>query len=195
MKVVAIGGCSGSGKTYLARALAARLGKCGTIELDSYYWPLPGLSVEERAARNFDHPDALDWALLEAHLRGLARGEPVEVPVYLFDQHTRAGESRSLHPEHALIVEGILALYPSAILELSHVKVFVETGRRACYERRLARDIAERGRSEQSVIEQYRATVWPMAEEFVLPSRAHADIVVSGEGSVAEAVEQIIRML
>jgi uridine kinase len=195
MKVVAIGGCSGSGKSYLARALAARLAGCSTIELDSYYWPLPELTVEQRAARNYDHPDALEWALLETHLQTLARGEAVQVPVYLFNEHTRAVEARVVRPREAVVVEGILALHWPAIRDLAHVKVFVETTARECFERRLTRDVAERGRSKESVLEQHRATVWPMAAEFVLPSAAHADIVVSGERSVAEAVEQIIRML
>jgi uridine kinase len=165
------------------------------IELDSYYWPLPGLTVEQRASRNFDHPDSLDWQLLEAHLRALAEGQVVEIPVYLFDQHTRATETRIIHPQAALIVEGILALHTTAIRGLAHVKVFVETAERACFDRRLTRDVMERGRSEESVHEQYRITVWPMAEQFVLPSRTHADLVVSGERDVDEAVEEIARRI
>ena len=192
MTVIAIGGCSGSGKTELARALAARLGDCSVLALDSYYHPQAELSLEERARRNYDHPDALEWELLHGHLSALLRCEPVDVPQYLFDQHTRAAEMLAVAPASVVLVEGILALYRPEIRALSDLRVFVDTAESECLRRRLDRDTVERGRTVDSVMDQYRGTVWPMALEYVLPSRKNADLIVSGEHSVAEAVETIL---
>jgi uridine kinase len=188
-RVIAIGGMSGAGKTALAAALAARLpGGCAVVGLDSYYHPLDHLPPAERAACNFDHPSALDWALLAAHLDALQRGRPVRQPVYLFDRHTRAAETRVVDPRPYLIVEGILALHSAEVRGLAHVKLFVAAAEEECLRRRLQRDLAERGRSQASVLEQYRATVLPMAREFVLPSAAHADLIVSGEQPLEQSV-------
>jgi len=192
MRVIAIGGCSGSGKTVLARALEARLGDCSVLALDSYYHPQSELSLEERALRNYDHPDSLEWQLLHGHLSALLRGEPVDVPQYLFDQHTRATETLAVAPASVVLVEGILALHRPEIRALSDLRVFVDTAESECLRRRLDRDTVERGRTVDSVLDQYRGTVWPMALEYVLPSRENADVIVSGEHSVAQAVEAIL---
>lgn len=194
-RVIAIGGMSGAGKTVLAAALAARLpGGCAVVELDSYYHPLDHLEPAERAACNFDHPSALDWALLAAHLGALLRGEAVHQPVYDFSRHTRAATTRRLDPRPFLIVEGILALYSVEIRNLAHVKLFVTAAEQECLRRRLLRDTAERGRSRASVLQQYQATVLPMAREFVLPSAAYADLIVSGEQPLERSVEQALRL-
>lgn len=193
MRLIAIAGCSGSGKTVLTRALEARLGNCAVIALDSYYHPQAELSAEERALRNYDHPDSLDWPLLESHLVALLRGEPVEVPQYLFDRHTRSHEAALISPAPTILVEGILTLHRAEIRSLATLTVFVETGEENCLRRRLDRDVAERGRTTQSVLDQYERTVRPMALEFVLPSKQVADVIVSGQQPVEQAVEVILR--
>ncbi len=191
--LIAIAGASGAGKTALAEAVAARLERASTIvSLDSYYHPLPHLPAAERAVRNYDHPDALDWTLLGEHLRALLRGETVAGPVYLFEEHTRAARTVRVEARPYVIVEGILALHQGEIRALAELKVFIETREAECLRRRMARDVAQRGRTEESVLAQFRETVQPMAKQFVLPSRAHADVVVSGEAALEEAVAAVV---
>ena len=193
---VGIAGLSGSGKTALARRLADRLGgRSAAITLDSYYHPQSHLPLTGRATLNYDHPDALDWALLGGHMAALARQESIDEPVYRFDLHTRAAETRRVEPKPFIILEGILALHHRGIREVLDLKVFVVTDVEECLRRRMERDIVERGRTRESVIEQYEKTVWPMAVQYVLPSREFADIVVSGEEPIEAAVEQIMRLL
>lgn len=195
--LIAIAGLSGSGKTALANALARRLDRqCAVVALDSYYHHLPPeIGPDERAARNYDHPDALDWPLLESHLATLLSGSPIEAPVYRFDAHARSEHTQPVEPYPYLILEGILAIHYSAIRSLAGLRVFVETGHEVCLTRRIERDVVHRGRTRESVLDQYRATVWPMAQEHVLPSRAHADLLVSGEGSLEESCEAVLRRL
>lgn len=193
--LIAIGGCSGAGKSVLTEALRVRLRGCSVLALDSYYHAQADLSLEERALLNYDHPDALDWPLLESHVRMLLRGEPAETPVYLFDQHTRASEALLVEPGGIVLVEGILALHHQGIRDLAGVRVFVETPEQECLRRRLDRDIRDRGRTEESVLEQYRTSVHPMALEYVLPSRAHADVIVSGQQPLERSVEEVLSYL
>lgn len=194
--LIGVAGLSGSGKTELARYLASRLqAGCEVLSLDSYYHELSGLSIAERANRNYDHPDALDWSLLQTNLSALRRGEAIEEPQYLFAEHTRSGETRRVEPKPFLILEGILTLHRDEIRALLDLKTFVVTPPEECLRRRLDRDIAERGRTPESVIDQYHRTVWPMALEFVLPSRRFADLLVSGERPVDQAIESILTAL
>lgn len=193
--LIGIAGLSGSGKSELAANLAARLDSGDVLTLDSYYRPQSHLPLEARAGLNYDHPDALDWALLEVHLDALARGESIEQPHYLFDQHTRSMETRTVRPRPFLILEGILTLCRDEVRERLNLKVFVSTTPEECFRRRLARDVAERGRTEASVRDQYAISVWPMAVEFVLPSRDFADIAVSGEEPIEKCVAQVLERL
>jgi uridine kinase len=187
---------SGSGKTELARQLSRRLpGRCEILPLDAYYLPQAHLSLEERAVLNFDHPDALDWEMFREHLDALRHGKPVEEPIYLFAEHTRAPEKRIIEPSSYLIVEGILALHDPEIRKLLDLKVFVNTRREECLRRRIRRDISERGRTRESVLDQFNATVWPMAREFVLPSRRQANLVVSGEEPLEHSIGAVLRSL
>lgn len=192
MKIVAIAGCSGAGKTVLARAIETVVGECSVIEMDAYYWPQMERTVEDRAITNYDHPDSVEWGLLERHLLRLRLGEHVEIPEYDFRTHTRKDTTVRIKPREVVIVEGILALHRVQIRALADLKVFVEAGAEACYERRIERDIFERGRTKESVISQYHTTVEPMSAKYVLPSRAYADIVVSGERPVDESVAEIV---
>lgn len=195
MKIVAIAGCSGAGKTVLARAIETAVGECSVIEMDAYYWPQMERSVEDRAVTNYDHPDSLEWELLEQNLLSLRLGKQIEIPEYDFTMHTRKKAMVRIEPRGVVIVEGILALHRTQIRALADLKVFVEAGTEACYGRRIERDIVERGRTKESVISQYHTTVAPMSAEYVLPSRVFADIVVSGERPVDESVAEIVARL
>ncbi len=192
--LIGVAGLSGSAKTSLARKLAPHL-SAEVITLDAYYKPQSHLSLAERAYLNFDHPDALDWPLLSSHLAALTRGEPIDEPLYLFDQHTRAASTRRIEPSPIFIVEGILALHHPAVRNQLDLCVFVTTRDEECLRRRLERDIAERGRTRESVLEQYYSTVWPMALQYVLPSREHAGLVVSGEEPLDESVAAVLRVV
>ncbi|MFN7923465.1 MAG: uridine kinase [Bryobacteraceae bacterium] len=190
--LVGIAGPSGSGKSELARRLTALLpGATALLSLDSYYRPLDHLPAADRAACNFDHPDSLDWPLLLAHLDSLRDGNPVFEPVYRFDLHTRAPETRFLQPGHFLVLEGILALHHPEVVSKLDLKIYVETPDEECLERRLRRDVVERGRTVDSVLRQYDDTVRPMAEQFVWPSRHLADLVVSGMQPLERSVGDV----
>ena len=179
--LIGIAGPSGAGKSELSRVIAARLPQpCALISLDSYYRTLDHLSFEERVKCNFDHPDSLDWELIYADLDRIARGESIEEPVYLFDQHARAAETRHVDAEPFVIVEGLFTLYDERVRALLDVRIFVSAPDEVCLDRRLARDTVERGRTRESVLRQYAETVRPMAEKYVLPTERYADLVVSG---------------
>lgn len=196
-QIIGIAGPSGAGKSTLALRLQAALpaGEAEVVSLDSYYFPLDHLTPAERAERNFDHPDALDWELFATHLQQLRTGQPIEEPVYRFDLHTRDRRTRRVEPVRYILAEGILALHDAAVRAAMHLRVFIETQNMACYRRRMDRDIRERGRSPESVARQYAETVQPMAEQFVLPTRAHADLVVSGERGYDEPVAAVLEAL
>ncbi len=187
-------GQSGSGKTELARALAESLG-APIVSLDSYYRDLPHLPLEERARSNFDVPEAIEHELLFAHLRTLARGGGVEIPVYDFARHSRAERSQTVRAGEFGVLEGLWALYWEDIRRLLGTGVYVDTPDDVCFERRLARDLRERGRSPESVAAQWAAMTRPMARRYVLPAREFADVVVSGVEPVqclAEAVRATV---
>jgi uridine kinase len=193
--MVAIGGCSGSGKTTLARRLAEKLGGVH-FHFDHYYRDLGHLSLEERAELNFDDPAMLEQALLLEQLTALGRGEWIEQPVYDFAAHTRlAGRTEKLRAGRLLVVEGIFALYFEAALPRFDLRVFVETPEAVCLQRRIRRDTGERGRSETSVRAQWARTVQPSAERFVLPTRAHADLIVRGDGDLEQSLRSVIEEL
>jgi uridine kinase len=191
--VVGVAGGTGSGKTTVAQAILDRAGtsQISLIQHDAYYKDLGDLPLAHRALRNFDHPDALDNQLLVAHLKKLKSGQPVEMPVYDFTKHTRTSETQTVRPSRVILVEGILILADEALRQLMDVKIYVDTAADIRLIRRIQRDLAERGRTLDSVIHQYRATVRPMHEQFVEPSKRHADIIIP-EGGFNEVAMDLI---
>jgi uridine kinase len=190
--VVAVAGCSGSGKTTLAAELARMLGGIH-FHFDNYYRDLSHLPLAERCGQNFDDPALIESELLVGHMRELAAGRAIERPVYDFATHTRlAGVTERIAPGRFLLVEGIFALHFAALLPLYHLRVYVDTPESLCYERRLRRDVEQRGRTPESVREQYEATVLPASLTIVRPSAAHAELVVDGTDALDWKVEQVL---
>ncbi len=189
--LIGIAGPSGAGKTLLASTLAETL-HAPIVALDSYYLDLGHLTFEDRARTNFDEPAALDRDLLAAHLTALAAGQDIGVPVYDFTRHARAAGVMPVRAADYAIVEGLFALHWADVRELFGTKVYVEAPDGVCFARRLDRDTRERGRSPESVHAQYAETVRPMAALYVRPSRAAADVVVSGLDPIAASVESVL---
>jgi uridine kinase len=194
--LIGIAGPSGAGKSELANALRRRFSEpVSVLSLDSYYRPLTHMPFEERTQYNFDHPDALEWPLIVDDVQRIARGEAVEEPVYLFERHDRAEETRRVEPAPYVLLEGLFALYHEPVRELLSARIFVEAPDEVCLQRRIARDTVERGRTREGVIQQYRRTVRPMALEYVLPTQEFADLVVSGESPIVQTVEAVCQLL
>jgi uridine kinase len=191
--VIGVAGGTGSGKTTVARQILERAGteQISLIQHDAYYKDLSDLPAAQRAILNFDHPDALDNGLLIAHLQELKAGRPIDVPVYDFTSHTRTEQTRRVEPSRVILVEGILIFADVALRRLMDVKIYVDTDADIRFIRRLQRDIAERGRTMDSVIHQYLATVRPMHQEFVEPSKRQADIIIPEGGFNEVAIEMI----
>ncbi|MGH9947196.1 MAG: uridine kinase [Pyrinomonadaceae bacterium] len=182
--IIGICGGTGSGKTTIARAIVEAVGRerVVLIEQDSYYRNLADMPLDERHQANFDHPDAIDSDMLVNHLLRLKQGLTVEMPLYDFKTHTRSNKIEIIEPKQVVIVEGILIFSESRVLDLLDMRVFVDTPDDVRFIRRLRRDTTERGRTMDSVIDQYYRTVRPMHFEFVEPSKRHADIIIP-EGS------------
>jgi uridine kinase len=193
--VLGIAGCSGSGKTTLAHELVRSLG--GThFPLDHYYRDLQHLSYHERCHQNFDDPEMLESELLAEHVSALAEGRAIDRQIYDFSTHSRiAGKTERIAASHLLIVEGIFALYYPVLLPLYNLRIYVDASDPICFERRLARDIRERGRTAESVTEQYAATVRPSGERYVRPSAANADLIVDGGAALDWSMEQVLRAI
>ncbi len=189
--LIGIAGASGSGKTFVANSIIERFGsdKAVVIQEDSYYKDLSDVPYAERACRNFDHPDALDHDLLAEHLMQLLHGHTISQPIYDYKIHTHLEETRTAEPHVLIVLEGMLIFNKAQLRELMDLSVFIETALDICFIRRLKRDIAERGRTVDSVIRQYGQTVRPMYLEFVEPSKRYADILIPGEGKNSEAVD------
>jgi len=193
--VIGIAGGTGSGKTTVARSIYDRVGKdrIEWISHDSYYRNFEGHTPEQRHNINFDHPDALETELLVRHLDVLCKGSAIEVPVYDFTTHSRKlSETQRVEPRKVVIVEGILVLAEAELRKRIDIKLFVDTPPDIRFVRRLMRDIKSRGRSVESVIEQYVTTVRPMHEEFVEPSKRHADLIIPEGGENLVAIDAII---
>ena len=177
--VIGVAGGTCSGKTTFTERLEEVVGAdhLAVIKQDSYYIRRDEQSFEERAAANYDHPDAFDWHLTNAQLRGLIRGETVEVPVYDYPNHNRSDEVFVVRPAPIIVFEGILALYDAELRGLYDLKVFVDTDADLRFIRRLQRDVVARGRTHDSIINQYLTTVRPSHLQFIEPSKRHADVI------------------
>jgi uridine kinase len=192
--ILGIAGGTGSGKTTVARRIAASAPAEAVtiIEHDAYYRDRPDLTFDERCALNFDHPDSLESALLVEHLGALRKGNAVELPIYDFTTHSRKKETRPVEPTPVIIVEGILVFVEPELRDAFDIKVFVDTDADIRAFRRIRRDIETRGRTFQSIRDQYYATVRPMHQQFVEPSKRWADVILPEGADNAVGVDLII---
>lgn len=193
--IIGIAGGSGSGKTTLTNRLWKQFGpdEVSVINHDSYYKRHDELPYEERCKLNYDHPDSFDTALLVEHLQELRAGRPVEVPVYDYTIHNRSEKTVTVYPAPVVIVEGILIFSSQDLCDLMDMKVYVDTDADVRILRRIMRDVKQRGRTLDSVVEQYLTTVKPMHEQFVEPSKRKADLIVPEGGRNQVALQLLIK--
>lgn len=191
--IIGVAGGSGSGKTTISREILDHVGRdsIAYLQHDAYYCDLSHIPLEERRQHNFDHPDALEDELLLAHLRTLSRGEAVDVPVYDFTQSVRRAETRRVEPKPIILLEGILIFCNPALRRMMDIRIYVDTDADLRFIRRLQRDLRERGRSSESVIDQYLNAVRPMHLEFVEPSKRYAHVIIPEGGRNPVALEMI----
>ena len=194
--VIGLAGGSGSGKTTISTSIVRQTGpdRVALIPHDAYYRHRPELSYEERTRVNYDHPDSLETELLLVHIADLVAGRSVEQPVYNFARHLRRTETVTVHPRPVVLIEGILILAEPGLREVMDLRVFVDTDPDLRVLRRLERDMRERGRSFDSVVKQYLATVRPMHLRFVEPSKRYADVIIP-EGYNRDAVGALVAMI
>lgn len=192
--LIGIAGGTGSGKTTIAQAIFDRVGpeRMEWISHDSYYRDYSSIDPQARRQINFDHPDSLESDLLVRHLDQLIKGQSVEIPIYDFTTHTRASKTRTVQPRRVIIVEGIMVLAEIEVRKRIDIKLFVDTPPDIRFLRRLIRDVQSRGRSLDSVVQQYLSFVRPMHEEFVEPSKRYADLIIPEGGENQVALDAII---
>ncbi len=180
MLIIGIAGGTGSGKTTVVQQIMDQLPACdvAVISQDSYYKDTSHLTMEERVEINFDHPNSIDFALLEQHLIALKAGKAIDQPVYSFVEHNRTGETEKTEPKRVVIVEGILILTHPEVRDLFDIKIYVHADSDERLIRRLKRDIAERGRDLEEVLTRYQTTLKPMHQEFIEPTKEFADIII-----------------
>lgn len=194
--VIGIAGGTGSGKTTLTRSIESRFAPNASVVFhDSYYKAHDDLTYDERAALNYDHPDAFDNDLLIEHLEKLIAGEAVEGPVYDYAAHNRSAQTQRIEPAPVLLVEGIVLFAEPRLCDLCDVKIFVDTDADVRILRRIKRDVVERGRSLESVESQYLATVKPMHELYVEPSKRRADIIIPEGGHNIVALDMLVHRI
>lgn len=192
--LIGVAGGSNSGKTTIASRLAELMGadQLSLIKLDSYYIQRTDEPMETRAAANYDHPDAFDWDLMNDQLAALSAGASVQVPIYDYAIHDRSDRYETVHATNVVVVEGILVLWEPRLRERFDLKIFVDTPPDLRIIRRLRRDVAERGRTPESILDQYLATVRPSHELFIEPSKRHADVIVPEGGLNRPALEMLL---
>ncbi len=193
--LIGIAGGTGSGKSTVTRRLADALAgtSVGFIAMDAYYRDLGAMPMDERRRRNFDHPDAYDLPLLVEHLDLLHRGQSIEVPVYDFRRHERSTHTTPVPAGEVIIVDGILLFHDPRVRDLCDVKVFVDADADVRLARRIRRDMAERGRSLDDILDQYLTTVRPMHDQFIAPTKAFADLVIPHGGHNDVAVDLLLQ--
>lgn len=192
--VIGLAGGTGSGKTTVANVILQRVGahRIAYVPHDAYYRNFSDLPRAQRDRINWDHPNSLDTDLMIQHVQALKAGRAVDLPVYDFTTHSRTGQTVHVEPQPIIIVEGILIFADARLRELFDVKIFVDTDPDIRFIRRLQRDIAERGRTAESVIQQYLDTVRPMHLEFVEPSKRYADVVIPEGGLNEVAMDMVV---
>lgn len=195
--IIGVAGGSGSGKTTVVSTISKTLGanKHLLLQHDSYYRDLKHLPFEERIKHNFDHPASLETELLIRHINALVEGYPIEVPQYDFSKHIRKEQTTAVTPKEVILIDGILIFSEPELLELMDVKIFVDTDDDIRLLRRLKRDINERGRSVENVMEQYQKFVRPMHLEFVQPSKRYADVIIPRGGKNKVALDMVLALI
>ena len=196
-KIILIGGGSASGKTYVLHKVLEKLpeDKVAHISLDDYYKDFSVLPFEERAKINFDHPKSFDWKLMVEQIKDLKNGKTIEKPIYDFTIHGRKKETEIVEPKEIIIVEGIMALVNKDLRALGDLSVFINASRERRLVRRIDRDMKERARTYESIIEQYFATVLPMFEEIIAPSQYYADITVNNDGYTNKSIDILVSVI
>lgn len=196
-KVVLVGGGSASGKTYVLKKVLEKLPKekVTVVSLDDYYKDFSDLPMEERVKINWDHPKAFDWKLLNAQLSDLKNGKTIDKPIYDFTIHGRSNKTEKVEPKDLIIIEGIMALVNKDLRSIGDLKVFISTSRERRLVRRIERDMKERGRTYESIIEQYFSTVLPMFEEIIAPSQYYADLIVNNDGGSTHSIDVLASVL
>jgi uridine kinase len=192
--VIGIAGGSGSGKTTVAQEILQRVGpdRIAFLQHDSYYKDISGLPPAQKAEVNFDHPNSLETELLTQHIASLRNGKSVEVPIYDFSTHSRTSQTYTVQSRKVIVVEGILIFTEADLRNMFDLKIFVDTDADLRFIRRLERDITERGRTTESVVRQYQATVRPMHLEFVEPSKRYADVIIPEGGHNTAALDMVV---
>ncbi|OYT88850.1 MAG: uridine kinase [Burkholderiales bacterium PBB3] len=190
--VIGVAGGSGSGKSTVTREVLASIGPdmAAVVMQDDYYLDQTHMSPEDRRKTNYDHPDAFDWPLMAQHVRALRNGEAIEMPEYDFAADNRSSKTITVNPAPVIVVEGLFALYDAKLRNMMSLKIYVDTASDVRFIRRLQRDIAERGRSTDSVIKQYLETVRPMHKQFIEPTKRNADVILP-HGANGPAVDII----
>lgn len=193
--MIGIAGGSGSGKTTFTKLLTERLGLENVVILgqDNYYIDQSSKFDRDGGQVNFDHPESIDWPLLAQHLQILKMGRPIDVPIYEFSTHKRLKETIRVEPKPYTLIDGILIFVPEIVRVSIDYKIFIQTREDLRFSRRLKRDVAERGRTEDGVRAQYFSQVKPMHDQFVEPSRLHADKIISGEFDFTTALDAVVK--
>ena len=196
-KIVLIGGGSASGKTYVLRKVLEQIpeDKITRISIDDYYKDFSVLPMEERVKVNYDHPKAFDWKLMNQQIRDLKDGKTIEKPIYDFTIHGRSPKTEVVEPRELIIIEGIMALVNKDLRALGDLKVYINASRERRLVRRIERDQKERGRTYESIIEQYFSTVLPMYEEIIAPSQYYADLIINNDGGSTKSIDVLVSVL
>ena len=196
-KVILIGGGSASGKTYVLKKVMEKIpgDKITRISIDDYYKNFSELPFEERAKINYDHPKSFDWKLMNEQLKALKNGQTIEKPIYDFTTHSRSDKTEIVEPKELIVIEGIMALVNKDLRALGDLKVFINASRERRLVRRIERDMKERGRTYESIIEQYFTTVLPMFEEIIAPSQYYADLIINNDGYTTKSIDILASIL
>ena len=197
--VIGVAGGSGSGKSTVTRQVVAAIGSenVAVVMQDDYYRDQSHMQPEDRRKQNYDHPDAFDWPLMTQHLAALRKGEAIAMPVYDFAADNRSSDTITVKPAPIIVVEGLFALYDTKLRNMMSLKIYVDTASDVRFIRRLQRDISERGRSTESVVNQYMDTVRPMHKQFIEPTKRNADVILphGANGPAVDIITTKVRSL